>query len=156
MSLESIYIFSIRPEYAEAIFSGRKKFELRRGKGKDLIKGGLAIVYVSGRVKAILGEFTIGRIIRGPPEKIWRYVRKKNEKGISPESWKFIAGAKTAIAIEVLSPKLYEKPVSLREIREVLPTWTPPMGYSKINKNEPIYQIFLSKLLTSKEVKTEN
>lgn len=141
--MSSFFLFSIRPEYAEAIFAKKKKYELRRGRGQGLEIGATAIVYVSGNVKEIRGEFTIGKIIRGSPEKIWKIVRKREENGITPESWKYIAGSRSAIAIQILNPRLYVRPISLREIRYVIPNWAPPLGYAKLEPGDPVFRLFI-------------
>ncbi|MCI4396842.1 MAG: DNA-binding protein [Thermoprotei archaeon] len=141
--MTTFYLFSVRPEYAQVIFEGRKKFELRRGKGAGLEPGGIAIIYVSGKVKEIRGEFTIGKIRTGLPEEIWRYVRRKNPEGISPESMMFIRGSKVAAAIEIRDPRLYKVFISLREIRRVYPKWNPPMGYQRLNQGDGVLQKFI-------------
>jgi len=141
--LATFYLFSIRPEYAQAIFEGKKRFELRRGRGGGLEEGGIAVVYVSGRVKEIRGEFTIGRIRVGTPEEIWRYVRRKNPSGITPESWMFIKGSRTAVAIEILDPRLYKVFISLKEIRRLYPEWSPPMGYARLDPGDGVFRSFI-------------
>ncbi|MEM0021403.1 MAG: hypothetical protein QW039_04660 [Fervidicoccaceae archaeon] len=141
--MSTFYMFSVRPEYARAIFDRRKKFELRRGRGTGLEEGSVAIVYVSGRVKEIWGEFTIGKIRIGTPEEIWRYVRRRNPEGISPESKMFIQGSKSAVAIEIRHPRLYKVFISLREIRMIYPNWIPPMGYARLDPGDSILKTFI-------------
>ncbi|MGC8910223.1 MAG: DNA-binding protein [Fervidicoccaceae archaeon] len=142
-SLTTFYLFSIRPEYAQAIFEGKKKFELRRGRGAGLEEGGIAVVYVSGRIKEIRGEFTIGRLRIGTPQEIWRYVKRKNPGGITPESWMFIKGSRSSVAIEIMNPRLYKVFLSLREIRRIYPDWSPPMGYIRLNPGDGVFQSFI-------------
>ncbi|MEM4475184.1 MAG: ASCH domain-containing protein, partial [Fervidicoccaceae archaeon] len=77
-----LFLFSLRPEYAKALFSGLKKYELRRGAGSDLKRGDLAVVYVSGRIKRLFGCFEIGSVFRGSPEEVWRYVSSKRDSGV--------------------------------------------------------------------------
>ncbi len=68
----AIYLFSIKPVYAYRIFTSVKKYELRRHMGFEVRRGDRIILYVSGRVKSLMGEFTAGRVITGTPEEVWK------------------------------------------------------------------------------------
>lgn len=123
---EILYLMSIRPQYARAIMAGRKKYELRRIHGVPPIEeGSIIVVYASGKVKSIIGEFEARRVIQATPEKIWS-IASKPGSGVGEDAWQYIRGAKRAIAIEVGSRRIYERPVTLEEIRRIIPGWNPP------------------------------
>src|SRR5258708_10038551 len=54
-------VLSIKPEYAEAIFSGKKRFEFRRAIFKHDIK--VVVVYITSPVGQVAGEFNVDDII---------------------------------------------------------------------------------------------
>lgn len=140
------HLFSIRPQYAQAIFAGVKKYELRRGVGRDIETGDIVIVYVSGHVKRIYGYFTVGRIIRGTPQQVWRAVTV-GATGIGRDAWQYIEGSPRAMALEVKRPRVFPQQPSLQEIRRVFPSWNPPLSYVHLDPDHPVFRIFIRPLL---------
>lgn len=144
-----IYLMSIRPQYARAIFAGKKKYELRKISGLPPVEeGAVIIVYSSGKVKSIIGEFRVGRVIIGTPERIWAAVRRPGT-GIGEDAWPYVRGARRAMAIEVVDPVLYPRPVTLEEIRRLIPGWMPPFSYRRITEGDRLYELLLRKLRLS-------
>ena len=146
MSEEVLYLMSIRPKYAYQIFTGRKKFELRRWIGIPVVEGAVIVVYVSGSVKALMGEFRAGRIITGTPQRVWNEIMKYESHGIERDAWPYIAGAKKAMAIEVLEPRLYQRPVKLDELRQIFPRFAPPLSFRVLHLEEPLYRFLVKPL----------
>ncbi len=73
-------LLSIKPEFAEMIFSGTKKFEFRRTVFKNPeVK--TVVVYASSPVQKVIGEFEIEAIIKDELESLWE--RTKEYAGIS-------------------------------------------------------------------------
>ena len=62
-------ILSIKPKYADAIFSGKKKVEFRKKLFQKKINK--IYVYSSSPVKKIIGYFTVSEIIKNTPENLW-------------------------------------------------------------------------------------
>ncbi|MEB3755563.1 MAG: DNA-binding protein [Desulfurococcales archaeon] len=139
------FLLSIKPKYARAIISGWKKYELRRVRGLRVQKGSLIILYVSGDTRSIIGEFTAGEVIEDTPENIWRTVSGPRT-GISRDAFQYIKGSKRAFAIEVVSPTLYRHPVTLDEIRNIIPGWTPPHSFIKLRQEDPLYRLIIEPL----------
>ncbi len=143
---EQIYLMSIKPRYASAIFAGRKKYELRRLVGLPPIEeGSIVVLYVSGNVRSVVGEFTAGRIHRAAPETIWSIVKRPGT-GIEDDAWDYVRGAKRALAIEVKDPRMYHRPVNLDEIRRIIPGWMPPMSYKLLEEGDPFLELVLKPL----------
>ena len=63
-------LLSIRPEYAEKIFNGKKKYEYRRVIFKNRNIHSI-VVYATKPIKKIIGEFEIDEILSDRPNKIW-------------------------------------------------------------------------------------
>jgi predicted transcriptional regulator len=140
-----IFLLSIKPKYAGAIFSRRKKYELRRLRGPRIPQGSLVILYVSGDTKSIVGEFIAGKVIEDTPENIWRAV-KRSKSGIGQDAYHYIKGSKRALAIEVLNPTIYQRPVTLDEIRNIIPGWNPPHSYTRLRPEDPLYRLVIEPL----------
>src|ERR1017187_4446674 len=62
-------LLSIRPVYAEAIFSGKKRFEFRRSIFRQDIK--VVIVYITSPVGHVVGEFSVEDIITDDVDALW-------------------------------------------------------------------------------------
>ncbi len=67
-------LLSIKPEFADKIFNGTKKYEFRRSIFKENIK--IIVVYVSYPVQEIVGEFEVENILTGKVNKIWNMTKK--------------------------------------------------------------------------------
>jgi predicted transcriptional regulator len=141
-----IYLISIRPVYAFQIFRGVKKFELRRGVAGNIPEGAVMVVYASGNVRAIIGEFRVGRVIRGTAEHVWQHVTSTKDSGIGSDAWRYIRGADRAMALEVQEPTMYPRRVTLEEIRRIIPGWNPPLSYKQLREGEPLYELIIRKL----------
>ncbi len=146
---EEIFLMSIRPKYAEAIFRGRKRYELRKLSGLPPIpEGSVIVVYSSGKVKKIIGEFRVGRVIIDVPERLWPVVSRPG-LGIGQDAYAYIRGSKRAMALEVRDPRLYPRPVSLEEIRRIIPGWMPPFSYKRLVPGDRVYELIVRPLRES-------
>lgn len=109
-------LISIKPRFAEMIFSGLKTVELRR-KEPRVGPGARMIIYVSAPTMEVTGECTIGEIEKDAPDRLWRRIRKK--AGITKQEFDdYFDGADEAIAIHVSKPKTFSRPVGLRALRK--------------------------------------
>ncbi len=141
-----LYLISIRPHYAYQIFRGVKRFELRRNVGPDIPEGSVMIVYASGNVRAIVGEFRVVRVIAGTAEQVWREVMKHPSPGVGSDAWPYIRGAEKALALEVGNPILYPRRVTLEELRRIIPGWMPPLSYKVLREGDPVYELVIRPL----------
>lgn len=142
-----LYIMSIRPQFAEAIFAGRKRLELRRADHMKLIEeGSIVILYVSGSVRAVQGQFKAGRVYFGRPHEIWRLAFLEM-KAVGPEAKAYIDGSSWAMAIEILEPRKYAESIPLKKIRRVIPDWSPPLSFRELGPGEPFYELIVSQAL---------
>jgi predicted transcriptional regulator len=106
-------LMSIRPEYAEAIFSGAKTFELRRRR-PSFAPGSRVVVYSSSPDQRLLGTFEAGDIHEQNPSKLWKIVSQA--AGISRKDFDaYFVGCEVGYAIQVRSPtRLDPKPLKIR------------------------------------------
>lgn len=112
-------LMSIKPEFAEKIFNGTKKFEFRRSifKNKNVKR---VIVYASSPVQKVIGEFEIGAIIDSDLETLWNQTSAYS--GISKEYFdSYFDDKKKGFAIKVKKIKKYSKPLCIRKNFKVAP-----------------------------------
>ena len=99
-------ILSIKPEFANKIFNGTKKFEFRRTlfKNKKVKK---IVVYASSPISKVIGEFEIDRIFHEELDQLWNQTSKFS--GISEDYYvQYFNGKESGYAIEVKNPKKYK------------------------------------------------
>ncbi|MEM4561884.1 MAG: DNA-binding protein, partial [Desulfurococcaceae archaeon] len=109
-----VLVIPIKPVFAYRIFTGKKRYDLRKlVRRVDIRVGSRVVVYVSGRVKAFMGEYTVGRVVQGPPDYIIKVLSEDPDAGVGEEDYSYIRGAKQAVAMEVVNPIVYKKPVEL-------------------------------------------
>ncbi|HEX2846018.1 MAG TPA: hypothetical protein VHN59_05685 [Chitinophagaceae bacterium] len=112
-------VLSIKPEFADKIFNGSKKFEFRRSifKNEDVKT---VIVYASSPVKKVIGEFEIDSIINEELESLWKMTSASS--GISKEYFdKYFWDKESGYAIKVKNVKKYPQPRSLQKDYDLLP-----------------------------------
>lgn len=138
---ERILLMSIKPKYGFEILRGVKKVELR-GFVCDIASGDIAVLYLSSPIKAIYGEFKVGRIAFGLNE-IKRFISDYTDPGVSDEDWRYVIGRREPMAIEVLAPLEYPIKITLDELRRCIPSFRPPLSYRRIKPWEKLYDIII-------------
>ena len=106
-------LLSIKPQFAEMIFSGAKKYEFRRSLSKNPdVK--TIIVYASSPVQKVIGEFEIESIINDELVTLWELTKKY--AGINEEYFfKYFSNKEYGYAIHIKNVKKYRKALCLRE-----------------------------------------
>ncbi len=106
-------ILSIKPEFANKIFEGDKKFEFRRSifKNKNVSK---VIVYASSPISKVIGEFEIGSILFKDLDTLWS--ETKEFSGITEDYFfDYFIGKENGFALEVKKVKRYKKELCIKE-----------------------------------------
>ena len=112
-------VLSIKPEFAEKIFLGTKKYEFRRAifKNPDIKK---IIVYASSPVQKVIGEFEIDKIISYDLNTLWD--KTKECSGITKEYFfQYFGDKENGFAIKIKKAKLYDTPKCLKEDYNLVP-----------------------------------
>lgn len=105
-------LLSIKPEFANKIFDGTKKYEFRRAifRNKEVKK---VVVYASSPIQKIIGEFEIDHIINHDLETLWN--KTKKHSGISQDYFfEYFGDKEYGFAIKIKSTKLYKTPRCIR------------------------------------------
>ncbi len=130
----NVLLLSIRPQYAERIFNGSKRIELRRTRPR-VKQGDIVVIYVSSPVKAIKGAFWVDHVLEAEPDKLWGQVGLL--AGIGRDEYdQYYAGAQTAFGIAVSAPWSFIKPVGLSQLRELWMGFHPPQSYRYLTEQE--------------------
>lgn len=103
-------MLSIKPEYAEAIFRGEKRFEFRRSIFRKPVDK--VIVYVTSPTCKVAGEFEIKSILSRPVHELWQ--QTSQHAGIeSTKFFDYFKGCETGHAIVIGTVSEYRRPQDL-------------------------------------------
>lgn len=119
-------ILSIKPEFANKIFNGSKKYEFRRSifKNPSVKK---IIVYASSPIQKVIGEFEIDSILMDDLDSLWK--RTKKHSGISKEFFfSYFSQKEIGYAIKIKKTKKYKTPLCLRRDFRIIP----PQSYAYV------------------------
>jgi predicted transcriptional regulator len=125
-------LMSIRPEYAAAIFSGEKTYELRRRR-PSFAPGSRVVVYSSSPDRQLLGTFEAGEVHEQSLSQLWKVVSRS--AGITRKDFDaYFAGCSVGYAIEVRhATRLDPKPLRFR----------PPQSYLFLRAGQRAHQSVL-------------
>lgn len=121
-------LLSIKPEYAEKILNGKKRFEFRKAIPKA---SGVTtvVIYATMPVGKVIGEFDIDKFLCEHPNDLWKITSKFS--GISREFFdEYFSGRDRAHAIKVGKARRYEKPLDLKS---VLHSGVAPQSFCYLN-----------------------
>jgi len=105
-------ILSIKPEFANKIFDGTKKYEFRRAifKNPNVKK---IMVYASSPIQKIIGEFEIDKIINLDLQSLWD--KTHQDSGITEDFFfEYFVNKQKGYAIKIKNFKKYQKPLCIR------------------------------------------
>ena len=122
-------LLSIKPKYAHAIMSGKKKYEFRKRIPKNFSK---IYLYSSSNVQKIIGYLEIGKIIEATPQKLWRMYGKLG--GIEREDFfTYFEGYNEGYSMEIKKAKKFKCPIDPYLSYK---KFTPPMSYFYISEEK--------------------
>jgi predicted transcriptional regulator len=111
--MQNSILLSIKPEFAEKIFRGEKKYEYR----KTLFKSPLVkrvVVYASSPVSKIIGEFEIEEILTLDIESLW--MRTSQYSGIDKDFYdQYFCTKNIGHAIRIRNAKKYQNSLGLED-----------------------------------------
>ena len=152
-------LLSLKPCYADMVFNGFKRAELRRRIASG-IENRNVFVYASSPRQELLGGFRVGQVWKGPPDYIWQFVSKL----VSMEKYEFDAyfvGCKIASALEITNTWEYDVPVPLEFLVRKFQQFVVPQSwrYLRCEEHEFLAEVasravHLSKTLVTNDAKT--
>ena len=127
-------LLSIQSKYAEMIFSGEKRVELRSIRPR-LEKGDVVFVYVPSPKKTLIGAFEVENVVEGMPQYLWEDVKK--DAGLTLEEFRnYYAERPLGFAIFLSKTWSFSRPVNLESLRQVWPEFQPPQVYRYLTPAE--------------------
>jgi predicted transcriptional regulator len=124
-------LLSVKAEYAQMIFDGKKTIELRRRR-PGLKQGDYLIIYVPRPCKCIVGVASVEQVISARPQTLWRKVRQGCALAY-PEFRSYFSEALVGHGIFLSRPARLTSSLGLDAIREVQPSFT-PQGYKYLSR----------------------
>jgi predicted transcriptional regulator len=120
-------LLSIKPEFAEKIFDGTKRFEFRRRIYKnEAVKS--VIVYASAPISKVIGEFEIKTVHHDDLNSLWDSTFEF--AGISEAFYReYFNGKDSGYAIEVKEVRKYREPLGIRESYGI----SPPQSFAYVD-----------------------
>lgn len=117
-------LLSIKPEFAEKILNGSKRFEFRKGifKNENITT---VVIYATMPVGKIVGEFHVESILSGHPDSVWK--ETKGFAGITKEFFdSYYEGREKAFAIKIGNVEKFSVPLPITSLGKNV---TPPQSY---------------------------
>lgn len=106
-------LFSIRPEFAEAILEGRKTYEFRRRLfARDDVTR--ILVYASSPVQRVVGEFSVEEILVMEPRKLWT-TTSRGAAVVRKFFDLYFKGRQVGYAVKVGRVRRYRRPMTLKK-----------------------------------------
>lgn len=117
-------LLSIKPEFAEKILNGTKRYEFRKVAFKNQNVVGV-VIYATQPVGMVIGEFSIEGIMTDSPDRIWQATAQ--HAGISSDFFNaYYAGCNKAVAIKIGESERYKQPIGLVDF---WPGIAPPQSF---------------------------
>ena len=107
-------LLPIKPKYVDAIIAGTKRVEYRTRIRKDS-EVTTALIYRCDDLKKIVAEFTIGGIIKGTPEQVWKQTKELG--GIEEKDYfQYFANRNIAYAYQICNLVIYPEATPLSSL----------------------------------------
>lgn len=125
--VQRIALMSIHPEFADALFEGRKGVEFRRVAPRADISH--IVVYSTKPTGAVIGVLEVERVERKSPQRLWRLFGPIG--GIDrTRFFEYFAGTHQGVALVVRKAQRFKQPIMLP--REGLPR-RPPQSFAYVS-----------------------
>lgn len=117
-------VLSIKPQFANKIFDGTKKFEFRKAifKNQNVTS---VLVYASSPVQKVIGEFEIEKIFNLNLKELWD--KTKEYSGITEDYfYEYFENREQGFAIQIKNKKRFTNPKCLKTEYNL----TPPQSFA--------------------------
>ncbi|ACB73639.1 ASCH domain-containing protein [Opitutus terrae] len=132
--MNKVLLLSIRPEFSEKIFSGKKRVELRRLR-PSVEAGDLVLVYTSSPQCELTGAFVVTEVQSATPDELWDKVRRAC--ALSRRQFDdYYRGSKRAYGIRIGRAWRLDRPLKLACMRKRSERFHPPQSYRYLAPNE--------------------
>ena len=127
-------LLSLKPIYADLVFSGLKTAELRRHITKD-VEGRDVFIYVSSPERKLRGGFRVDKVWEGTPDVIWEEV--KHLAQVDEATFvSYYEGRSKAFALNIAYVWEHKHPISLANLRLKFPGFVVPQSWRYLTPDE--------------------
>ena len=127
-------LVSLKPRYADLIFEGQKRAELRR-RAPEQMEGRDVFVYVTSPVMVLRGGFRIGQVWIGTPHEVWNSVYDR--ACVRKDDFDaYYSGQLTAYALEITDIWEFATPLGLRTLRSRFENFVVPQSWRYVKHEE--------------------
>ena len=116
-------LLSIKPEFAEKILNGTKRFEFHKGIFKNP-QISTVVIYATMPLGKVVGQFRIESILSDEPESLWK---KTKAQVFSKQFYdSYYSGREKAYAIKIGEVERYKEPIPISALGSNI---KPPQSY---------------------------
>ena len=127
-------LISLKPRYADLVFEGVKRAELRR-QTLARMEGRDVFVYVTSPVMMLRGGFQVGEVWAGTPQDIWDKVSEL--AGVDKDDFDaYYEGQSVACALEITEVWEYTNPMGLAALRNRFEGFIVPQSWRYVRTDE--------------------
>lgn len=126
-------LLAIKPEFADKILEGEKKYEFRRTSFKDHKEVGIVFLYSTSPVKRIVGFFTTDRVVEASPDELWDLYGDKSGINNRERFMNYFEEQNTGYAIHVENVHQFHEPINPADLFE---DFSPPMSFNYVNRKQ--------------------
>jgi type I restriction enzyme S subunit len=119
-------LLSIKPEFADKILNGSKRYEFRKTCFSEPEKVDTVYLYASSPVQRIVGGFTISDIAAGSPEQLWAQFGHSSGMNDPNRLIRYFEGKDKGYAIEI--DQVFELEDDI-DPREEVADFVPPVSF---------------------------
>lgn len=131
--MRKIVVISIKPEFANLIFEGLKKIELRKS-SPSVSTDDLVIVYSTSPEMAIIGICKVNKVIKATPNEIW----SKYHEILGIDKTRFFQyyhDTNTAVGIFLDNTRRLKYKIPLNQIKAIFPFFSPPQTFKYYSRS---------------------
>ena len=127
-------LLSLKPRYADLIFEGVKKAELRK-RSLVQMEGRDVFVYVTRPIMRLRGGFRVGEVWAGTPQYIWKKVSEW--AGVNKDDFDaYYAEKSIAYALEITDVWEFANPPALNMLRSRFGNFIVPQSWRYVKPEE--------------------
>ncbi len=137
-------LLSLKPRFADLVFSGLKTAELRRRIARCAVNRDV-FVYVSSPVRELRGGFRVEHVWEGSPESVWEQVSDLARVG-KGDFDAYYGKRRIAYALKITDVWLCQTPASLENLRTELEDFVVPQSWRYVKSEEHCWLGEMSRL----------
>jgi predicted transcriptional regulator len=125
-------LLSIKPRFAEAIYSGQKTIELRKRRPRIIGEGATVFLYETTPVKQVTGYFVVANVIETDVSQLWSDAR--NQASVSRREYdEYFRDSATGVGLYVSDAHQFRTPLDLGPAIGLALSARPPQSFRYVD-----------------------